>query len=245
MNGAMYKAVSGSIAQMRRLDVATQNLANLKTPSFKGQRLAFSEMLPPEPAPERSGGLVAIAEQRTDFSQGELQRTGNDFDLALDGKGFFVLGGRSGPRYTREGTFTLAVDGTMVNSSGEPVLGEGGPVLEEGQPIRISGHKVEITAEGVVRTEEGEMGRLRVVRFADPRALSKEARGVYRAPEDVKPEPAAEYRVLQGTVEQSNVSPIDAMVALITIHRQFEAYSKVMQMMDGATARMLSEGARL
>jgi len=245
MNAAMYKAVSGAVAQMQRLDAATQNLANLKTPSFKGQRLAFSEMLTSEPAGERSGGLVAIAEQRTDFSQGEIQRTGNDFDLALDGQGFFVLAGRFGPRYTREGTFTLSADGTMVNSSGEPVLGIGGPVNENGRPIRVSGHKVEVTSEGVVRTEEGEMGRLRVVRFDDPRVLSKEARGMYRAPEDVRPEQATEYRVLQGSVEQSNVNPIDAMVALITLHRQYEAYSKVLQMMDGATARMLSEGARL
>jgi len=239
MNAAMYKAVSGAMAQMRRLDVATQNLANLKTPSFKGQRLAFSEMLASEPAGERTGGLVSIAEQRTDFSQGEIQHTGNDFDLALDGDGFFVLGGRFGPRYTREGTFKLASDGSMVNASGEPVLGEGG------EPIRISGHKVEVTPEGVVRTEEGEMGRLKVVRFGDARELSREARGLYRAPEDVKPESATEYRVLQGSVEQSNVNPIDAMVTLITLHRQYESYSKVMQMMDGATERMLSEGARL
>ncbi|HTM08489.1 MAG TPA: flagellar basal-body rod protein FlgF [Verrucomicrobiae bacterium] len=239
MNPAMYKAVSGAVAQMRRLDVATQNLANLKTPSFKSQRLAFGEVLASVPTGERTGGLVAIAEQRTDFSQGEIQRTGNDFDLALDGEGFFVLGGRFGPRYTREGTFTLASDGTMMSSSGEPVL------AENNEPIRISGRKVEVNAEGVIRTEEGEMGRLKIVRFTDARVLSREARGIYRAPETVKPEAAAEYRVLQGSVEQSNVNSIDAMTALITLHRQYEAYSKVMQMMDGATERMLSEGARL
>jgi flagellar basal-body rod protein FlgF len=245
MNAAMYKAVSGSVAQMRRLDVATQNLANLKTPSFKGQHLAFSEMFAAGPDADPTGGSVAVAEHRTDFSQGEIQHTGNTFDLALDGEGFFVVNGRSGPRYTREGSFALASDGTLVNSSGEPMLGVGGPVNEPGRPIRISGNKVEVTPEGIVRTEQGEMGRLKVVRFADSRVLTKEARGVYRAPQTMKPEDAQEYRVLQGSVEQSNVNPIDAMVALITIHRQFEAYSKVMQMMDGATARMLSEGARL
>ncbi|HEX9442713.1 MAG TPA: flagellar basal-body rod protein FlgF [Candidatus Binatia bacterium] len=239
MNDAMYKAVSGSIAQMRRLDVATQNLANLKTPGFKGQHLAFGEVLAAAADPAgRAGGLVSIAEQRTDFSQGELQHTGNDFDLAIDGAGFFVVGGRFGPRYTRQGTFTLSSDGTMMNSFGEPVLGEGG------EPIRVTGRKIEVSPEGVVRSEEGEMGRLRVVHFADNRALAKESRGLYRAP-DGAAESAADYRILQGSVEQSNVNPVEAMVALITLHRQFEAYGKVMQMMDGATARMLSEGARL
>jgi flagellar basal-body rod protein FlgF len=239
MNAAMYKAVSGSVAQMRRLDVATQNLANLKTAAYKGQRLAFGEVLAQTPdAAERTGGMVAIAEQRTDFSQGELQHTGNDFDLAIDGEGFFVVQGRQGRRYTRQGTFTLSPAGTMMNAAGESVMGEDGP-------IQVSGKKIEVTPQGVVRSEAGEMGRLRIVGFADPRGLTKEARGLYRAPDGTAPRPAAEYRVLQGSVEQSNVNPIDAMVTLITLHRQFEAYGKVLQMMDSATGKMLSEGARL
>ena len=88
------------------------------------------------------------------------------------------------------------------------------------------------------------MGKMRVVRFADPRGLAKEARGLFRAPDNAAL-PAADFRVLQGSVEQSNVNPIDAMVTLITIHRQFEAYGKVLQMMDSATGKLLSEGAKL
>ena len=182
--------------------------------------------------------MVAIAEQRTDFSQGEMQHTGNDFDLAIDGEGFFVVQGRQGRRYTRQGSFTLAPNGAMINAAGEAVLGEGGP-------IQVTGKKIEVTAEGMVRSEEGEMGRLSLVHFADPRGLSKEARGLYRAPDGATPAPAADYRILQGSVEQSNVNPIDAMVTLITLHRQFEAYGKVLQMMDQTTGRMIAEGGRL
>lgn len=240
MNAAMYKAASGSVAEMRRLDVATQNLANLKTVGYKGQRLAFGEVLAAAGGEaERAGGMVGIAEQRTDFSQGELHHTGNDFDLALDGDGFFVVQGRQGRRYTRQGTFTLAADGTMMSGSGEAVLGE------DNVPIRVSGKKIEVTPEGVVRSEDVEIGRLRIARFADPRALAKEARGLFRAPDNAKTEPAADVRVVQGAIEQANVNPVDAMITLITIHRQFEAYGKVMQMMDAATGKMISEGARL
>ncbi len=236
MNAAMYKTVSGSVAEMRRLEVTMQNLANLNTSGFKGQRLAFKELLA-DAGKERSGGLVAIAEQRTDFSQGEMQPTGNDFDLALDGEGFFAVQGRQGVRYTRQGNFTISADGSLVTSFGESVLGEGGP-------IRITGKKMEVSADGVVRSEQGDVDKIRVVKFNDTRALAKEGRGQFRAPEGAA-EPAADYRVLQGSIERANVNPIDAMVNLITLHRQFEAYGKVLQMMDGATSRMLSEGARL
>jgi len=243
MNAGMYKAVSGSIAQMRRLEVTTQNLANLNTTGFKGQRLAFSELLGLTAEQERVGGLVAVAEQRTDFSQGELQPTGNDFDLALDGEAFFVIRTGRGFRYTRQGNFTLAANGVVVNSFGEPVLGESGN-NREGEPIRVSGRKVTVSSDGIVRSDEGEAGKLRIVRFRDPRILAKEGRGLYRAP-DGTAVPAADYRVLQGSIERANVDPVEAMVGLINIHRQFEAYNKVLQMMDSATARMLSEGARL
>jgi len=239
MNTAMYKAVSGSVAQMRRLEVAMQNLANMNTSGFKGQRVAFGELLAAsEQGEDRAGGLVAIAEQRTDFTQGELQQTGNQFDLAIDGEGFFVIATPRGPRYTRQGTFTLSSDGTVVNSFGEPVLGDGGP-------IRIAGKKMEVTPEGIVRSEEGEAGRLQVVRFADPLTLTKEGRGLYRAPDGAQPQPAGEVRVLQGSIEQSNVNAVDAMVGLIAIHRQFEAYGKALQMMDAVTGKMIAEGAKL
>jgi flagellar basal-body rod protein FlgF len=244
MNAGMYKAVSGSVAQMRRLEVTTQNLANLNTSGFKGQRLAFSELLGRTAEQERVGGLVAIAEQRTDFSQGELQPTGNDFDLALDGEAFFVIRTGRGFRYTRQGNFTLAPDGRLVNSFGEPVLGEGGN-NREGEVIRISGKKMAVSSDGIVRSEEGEVGKLRIVRFRDPLRLTQEGRGLFRAPEGAAAQPAGDYRILQGNLERANVNAVDAMVGLINIHRQFEAYGKVLQMMDSATARMLSEGARL
>jgi flagellar basal-body rod protein FlgG len=243
MNAGMYKAVSGSVAQMRRLEITSQNLANLNTSGFKGQRLAFRELLGLSAEQERVGGLVAVAEQRTDFSQGELQPTGNDFDLALDGEAFFVVRTGRGLRYTRQGNFRLAPDGRLVNTFGEPVIGESGN-NREGEVIRISGKKMEVSADGIVRSEEGEVGKLRIVRFRDPRALAKEGRGLYRAPDDAA-QPAVDYRVLQANLERANVNPVDAMVGLINIHRQFEAYGKMLQLMDSATARMLSEGARL
>ena len=88
MDAAIYKALSGAIAQMHRLEVAAQDLANVNTSGYKGQRLVFSEILANRSAgSERPGGLVAVGDQRTNFFQGEVQATGNPFHLAIEGDG--------------------------------------------------------------------------------------------------------------------------------------------------------------
>ena len=236
MDAAMYKALSGAIAQSRRLEVAAQDLANINTSGYKGQRLAFSEVLANRlPGSERPGGLVAVGAQKTNLFQGEIQNTGNPFHIAIDGDGFFVLRTPRGERYTRSGNFTMKSDGTMITAQGDSVLGESGP-------IQITGGKVEVAADGSVRSDEGEVGKLRIVRFADPRQAVKEGSNLfYTPPKNIQE--AQNVRVMQGGLEQSNVSPIDSMVSLITIQRQFEAYERAMGLMDSATEKMISSGA--
>jgi flagellar basal-body rod protein FlgG len=189
--------------------------------------------------------MVAIGEQRTDFSQGVLQQTENPLDLAIDGEGFFTIGTARGARYTRQGNFTRAADGTIVTTLGEPVLGDAGP-------LRVSGKDVQITPEGLVVTEEGEIGKLQIVRFGDPTTLMKEGQGLFRAPEgSAQPAPSASptaadgFSLLQGYVEEANITPIEALVSLITTERQFEVYTRAMKTMDAATEKVLSEAIRL
>jgi flagellar basal-body rod protein FlgF len=237
MDAAMYKALSGAVAQMRRLEVTTQDLANVNTSGYKGQRLAFREVLaqgvPPE---ERPGGWVAVGDQRTRLSPGEIHTTANPFNLALETDGFFVVQTARGERYTRNGSFTLRSDGTVITPDGNALLGEGGP-------IQVAGGRMEVAADGSVRSEEGDVGRIRVVRFADSGQAVKEGASLFRsAPGNV--ELAPDVRVLQGSLEQSNVSPIDGMVSLISLNRQFEAYERAMKLMDSVTERLLSDGAR-
>ena len=238
MNAAMYKALSGAIVQMRRLDIVSQNLANVNTAGYKGERLAFREILAgPSHRRERMNGLAVVNEQRTDLSMGTLQYTGNPFDLAVEGEGFFAIQTPQGVRYTRQGTFTRSSDGTVVTPLGSPLLGEGGP-------IRIDGEKMDVTPEGAVLSDGAEVDKLQIVRFADPRRLTREGNSLFRAPEEAtQADPAS--RVLQGNSEQANVNPIAAMVTMITVQRQFEAYERAMKTMDSVTERLISEGARV
>jgi flagellar basal-body rod protein FlgF len=237
MDAAMYKALSGAIAQMRKLEVASQDLANVNTSGYKGQRLAFNEVLAAGlPDATRPGGFVAVGDQRTNFVQGDLQGTGNPFHLAIDGEGHFVIETPRGERYTRSGGFTLSADGTVITPQGEPLLGEGGP-------IQVTGGKMEVGLDGTVRSENGEVGKLRIVRFLDTRRVTKEGANLLRA-DAANVEDVATPRLAQGHLEQSNVSPIDSMVSMITIQRQFESYERAMKLMDGATQKMIADAAR-
>jgi flagellar basal-body rod protein FlgF len=237
MDAAMYKALSGAITQMRKLDVASQDLANLNTSGYKGQRLAFNEVLAAgSPARTRPGGFVAVGDQRTNFSPGHHQSTGNPLHLAVDGPGYFVVETARGERYTRSGGFTLGADGTIMTPQGEPLLSDGGP-------MQATGSKLEIGLDGTVRSDNGEIGKLRIVRFIDDRLVVKEGANLFRS-EPANVEEIAAPRVAQGNLEQSNVSPIDSMVAMITIQRQFDAYERAMKLMDGATQKMIADAGR-
>jgi flagellar hook-basal body protein len=105
MDAAMYKALSGAIVQMRRLEVAAQDLANVNTTGYKGQRLAFNEVLANRlPGSERPGGLVAVGAQKTNLLPVEINVTGSPFHLAIEGDGFFAVRTARGERYTRNGS---------------------------------------------------------------------------------------------------------------------------------------------
>ncbi|MGH7872193.1 MAG: flagellar basal-body rod protein FlgF [Candidatus Binatia bacterium] len=237
MDAAMYKALSGSVAQMRHLDVASQDLANVNTAGYKRQRLAFSEVLAKRLPPEdRPGGFVAVADQRTNLGQGEVHGTGNPFDLAVEGDGFFVIQTGRGERYTRNGGFTLRSDGTLITPQGDPVLGEGGPML-------MTGNKIEVAIDGTVRSEEGEIGRLKFVRFKDPHKVTKEGSNLFTT-EPGNIQAVVDPRVIQGSLEQSNVSPVDGMISLISINRQFETYERAMRLMDSVTEKMVAAAAQ-
>jgi len=238
MDAGMYKALSGAVAQMHHLEVASQDLANVNTSGYKRQRLAFGEVLARrQPADDRPGGWVAIGAQRTEWGQGALAGTGNPLDLAIEGDGFFVVQTARGERYTRNGGFTLKADGTLITPTGDPVLGESGP-------LQVTGQKIEVASDGTLRTEEGEIGKLKIVRFGEPRQGVKEGSNLFSsAPANIR---LADdnVRIVQGSIEQSNMNPIDGMISLITINRQFESYQRAMSLMDSATERMIADAAR-
>jgi flagellar basal body rod protein FlgG len=107
----------------------------------------------------------------------------------------------------------------------------------------VTGGKMDVGLDGTVRSENGEVGKLRIVRFLDTLRVAKEGANLLRA-DAANVEDVAAPKVAQGHLEQSNVSPIDSMVSMITIQRQFEAYERAMRLMDGATQKIIADAGR-
>lgn len=235
MNAAMYKALSGALVQARRLEVVTQDLSNVNTAGYKGVRLAFREVLEGRQPPNlRVGGQVAFSEQRTNFSDGTLHNTGNPLDLALVGDGLFTVQTANGMRYSRQGAFSLSSSRTIVTPSGEPLLGENGP-------IRVNGSSVLVQPDGTVLVDGTEVDKLRIRRPKDAHHLTREGANYFRATDDEMESAAKTTEVLRNTIEDANVSPIESMVSLIDVERQFEAYERAMKTMDGVTEKVVNE----
>ncbi len=200
-----------------RLAVVSNNLANVNTPGFKADRLAFSEVL------DGANRSVQMS-QYTDFDSGAIQTTGNPLDVAIDGEGFFVVDTPDGQQYTRDGGFQLGSDGMLVTASGFPVLGDGGPLLIDPQVGQVS-----IRKDGTVSANGIQVGRLSIVRFDKAAPPIKAGGNLWSGQGEI---PVDNPQVVPGAIERANVEAIQEMTRMIEISRGYETYQKMIQTMD-------------
>jgi flagellar basal-body rod protein FlgF len=245
MNSGIYPAVSGSLAAMRRLDVISNNLANVNTPGYKKDKMSFEGLLagsvnpPAVPQGKTADPILQKENMYIDYAAGPISQSGNPLDLALDGDGFFAVTTPEGTAYTRQGNFHPSADGTLVTADGYPVQGVGGTA------IRIQGSHVEIDAKGAVMVDAAEAGTISVVDFEKPYVMTKIGSALF-IPTDPQAAPAAaKAQILQGHLEGSNVESISEMVQLIETNRYFEACSKVIKGFDDMTAKAANELGRV
>lgn len=238
----MYLAAAGALVQQMRLEMLANNVANINTVGYKGEKSVFrvpkeapsAEELPSEEGSQSLSPYAPPFSTMVDFSQGALHQTGNPLDVALNGEGFFNVQTPDGIQYTRQGSFTLNTDGVLVTQDGYPVLGEGGE-------ITIEGGTVEIDELGGVYADGDEVGRLQVTAFANNDRLEKagNARFVSNDPAMAGNRPE-NTTVRQGHLESANVNPVQAMTEMIETSRAFEAYQKVIQSADEATEKSIN-----
>ncbi len=242
MSGAMYLAAAGALVQQLRLEMLANDVANVNTLGYKGERSVFRM-----PQEDREPILASVDQVQTlspyappfetaiDFSQGALQQTGNPLDVAIDGDGFFSIETPDGQQYTRQGGFTVNSEGVLTTHDGYPVLGEGGE-------ITITQGTVEIDSQGVIYVDGDEVGQLQIIDFEKRNQLMKVGNGrfVTTDPEAVQTRPE-NYTISQGFVETANVNPIRAMTEMIETSRIFDAYQKVIQSADEATGKSIKD----
>lgn len=232
MDSPSYIILSRLSAQMRASELTAHNLANADTPGFRASRPVFAEVVTRQGrvAGPRSASDVGYAWDRAswrDIATGPLTATGNPFDIALSGEGYFVVETPRGERYTRAGRFALGPDGRLVDHAGHPVLNT------SSQPIALAPNdtRVEIQGDGTIRSENGVLGRLRVVRFGNEQALRAEGDRHFDA-DGAVPEEVARPSLVQGSVEGSNVRSVQEITSLITAQRAYEMNSRVITASD-------------
>ena len=182
-------------------------------------------------------GSVLTTRLRTaiDLRSGSIQPTGNDFDFALDGPGFFVVQTPEGERYTRGGSFTLNGQGQLVTREGYPVLSDGGPISAESGRIMVTGDGM-VSAGGVA------LGKLRVAAFDGPRDLTRTSGGLYSS--SVAPRSEDNIRVAQGYLEDANVNPVEMLTEMIDTMRGFESNQRALREQLDTMEKLVSEAGR-
>lgn len=282
----MYTGAAGMITQQHTMDTISNNLANVNTTSYKEDvsvHKAFPELLlrrlnteitslpisqtapylgsvDRAPVIGKLGTGVAQNEVFTVFSQGSMQETGNSFDLALEGEGFFVLDTPLGRRLTRNGSFLIGPEGLLVNKEGYPVLGENGPIAvkannfivdQNGQVFQNDVYANDprrlVSALENQWEETSLVDTLLVTEVDEPRYLQKQGSSLYKdtwESGEIRIIEEGRPQIRQGFLETSNVNPITQMVKMIEVNRAYEASQKIIQSQDDASAKLINQAMR-
>jgi len=222
VDSGFYAAFTGLLAGTQALELAANNLANISTTGYKSQREFYNSVtaslanasrrkLSPLNLAINDYGVLGGA--TVDLQAGTLERTGNDFDVAMEGSGFFVVQTKAGLRYTRNGNFRVDAGGQLVTAWGDPVMDD------QGRPLDIPSGSIAISPDGTISTRGGVVGRLQTVDFTSGAALVPEGNSLYKAATG-STTPATDPRVRQRMLEASNMNPITGTIGLIMIQRQ-------------------------
>ena len=240
MNGGSYVALSGILAEERKLSIVTNNISNVNTVGYKSSNADFAEFLSPKAVSAINSGedkpLIDKAypvtlNTYTDMSQGALKKTGNRLDLAIRGGGYFVVQTPDGIKYTRNGAFSLNQTGELVNQEGFPVMST------NKKPIFLNerGSNITITDSGIINLTDPQTnnelysGQILTVNFKNQEYLSKYGDTLFSATK-ASGEPVQNQNpdMLQGYVEESNVNEIKGMVQMINVS---ETYNNMIQVL--------------
>ena len=251
MDASMWVAKTGLDAQQTRMNVISNNLANVNTTGFKRDRAVFEDLLyqnirqaggqtstnTQAPTGLMLGTGVRIVATEKLNVQGNMVNSQNPLDVAISGDGYFVLNQPDGtPAYTRDGGFKISSTGQLVTSSGTP--------LNFTTPIPQNASTVTIGRDGTISVElntggQQVLGQIQVARFLNPAGLTPIGQNLMKqtpasgAPSLSAPGTGGAGALIQGTLEASNVNVVEEMVNMIETQRAYEINSKAISAVDG------------
>lgn len=231
MSSGFYAAFSGFLARSEALDSAASNLANAGTQGFRAEREYFrSALMGPGALGDQLDSTInnfgVLGGNQIDLGQGALTATGNPLDVAIEGQGFFAVQTANGIRYTRDGSFQRAQNGTLITAQGEPVLNA------QNRPIQIPSGDIVIGSDGVISVDGAVAGSIGLFTFPSVQSIAPEGTNRYVPVNGAKPFPATGATLHQGSIEGSNQDVIQGTMQLILAQRQAEMMQKVLTLFN-------------
>lgn len=247
MDRLIYTAMSGASATLGRQASVAHNLANVSTHGYRAEehRLRAAQVQTyntPAALPVRA--FTVDASTHTDFSQGSTIHTGNVFDVAVRGKGWLALALPDGTEaYTRNGGFSISENGVLQTANGIPVQGDGGPISippDNRVTIERDGTISVVPSTGAQNTVNA-VGRLKLVNPPEADLVRGED-GLFRLAGGAQAPVDENVKIASGYLENSNVNPVEEMVSMISLARQFEMQLKLLsnaELNDRAATQLL------
>lgn len=243
MDRALYVAMTGAKHTMMAQSINSHNLANVSTTGFRADLNAFMSVpVQGEGMPTRINAIATNL--ATDFTNGVINATGRELDMAVNGDGWIGVLAKDGEEaYTRAGDLRIGTGGLLTNGAGHAILGNGGPIVippAEKIEIGVDG-TISIKPVGQAATALVTVDRIKLVN-PDQSELYKGKDGLMRTKSGLPAAVDFDMSLVSGSLETSNVNPVNALVEQITLARQFEIQIKAMKAVDdieASTAQMM------
>ena len=221
MSETGYIGTSHVRALSRQLDMTANNIANAGTAGFKGERAVFESYLGPRTGLDTPTAYVLDRGSYIETTPGAVVQTGNPLDLALTGEGWFAYQTPDGQTaYGRDGGLSMDAEGRLVTSAGNAILDAGGgPVVLPPDAVDLT-----ISEDGTVSAQGAVLARIGLHDLPDVQGFKRLGGGLLTPPDGApaNAQPAANARLMQGSLEMSNVDPVREMTRMIEIHRAYE-----------------------
>ncbi|MGB0345863.1 MAG: flagellar hook-basal body protein [Balneolaceae bacterium] len=242
----IYMQMQAMQVLSRSQDVTADNLANINTPGFKGNKLFYRMMT------ENLNGTEikrAVPMSQVNLDQGILEPTGNEFDVAINGEGFFKVQDGEQEYLTRDGRFSLNSDGILVNSNGAQVMGESGPIqltqLFQSNSETGGQNQLEISKDGTILINGNAQDKIQIVKVDDPTVLERQGSTYFTVKDEIELSDEGTGMVMQGYFEKGNVEPLAEMVDMMRNMQMFESQQRALKTTDDMLSQVTSRLGRL
>ena len=238
MESPLLLALSRQLAVRDQMETIANNVANMSTPSYKGERTLFHEYLNGQQGPKQ----ITFPQLKGIFREtmeGPIAATGNSLDVALRGKGFLVIETDGGTRYTRDGHLSMNNKNQIVTQQGLPVLG----VNNRPMTVPPDAGSIIIDKDGSIFAGEARVGKFKLVAFENEQRLVRSGDGLYRT--DAAEMPVKDLDVEQYSLESSNIQPVLEITRMIEASRIYQSAQKIVTSEDERIRKTIERLAKV